>query len=336
MAIAVKEAGSFEGQRVDEAVLTSNTGVNVTIMNWGVTVRDWQVPVQGESRSVLLGFDSFDPYPDSPYFGALVGRVANRIRGARFTLDGQTYDLTPNEGPNQLHGGPGGLSSRIWDMAPDTTANAVRFTHTSPDGAMGYPGTVDFEVTYTLKGNRLLLDMRGIPDRPTPISLVQHHYFNLGATDTVLDHTVHMPYCVARTDCDDDLLMNGKVLPTVDTQYDFTSPRTLRAPDGTPVDYDLNMVLATRWDASQPVVIASGEDSALTLKLWTDQPGIQFYNSVTTNVEAPGHGGRRYGRYAGLCFEDQMFPDAVNQPHFPAIICTPDAPYAHHCEIEIA
>ncbi|MBU1175785.1 MAG: galactose mutarotase, partial [Alphaproteobacteria bacterium] len=140
MAIAVNRIGEFDGKPVEEAVLESASGVSVAILNWGVVVRDWQVPVAGGARHVVLGFKTFDPYPGhSPYFGAVVGRVANRIRGARFTLDGTTYELAPNEGANQLHGGPGGLARQVWQMDVDSAANAVSFRYDSPDGDMGFP-----------------------------------------------------------------------------------------------------------------------------------------------------------------------------------------------------
>jgi aldose 1-epimerase len=336
MAIAVSAVGEFEGRRVDEAVLESSDGVSVNIMNWGVVVRDWKVPAGGTPRSVVLGFDTFAPYPGhSPHFGALAGRVANRIGGSSFVLDGKRYDLVPNEGTTHLHGGPGGLGRQVWAMETDSQANAVRFTLDSPDGDMGYPGNVQFEAVYRLDGKTLRLELSGIPDRPTPISLVQHQYFNLGLGDTVVDHTVHMPYCVARTESDEKRVMNGVISPIHGTQYDFLAPRTMRDSAGAPVDYDLNLVLATHRDFADPIAIATGEDGVLTLKLRSDQPGLQFYDGIMTDIAVPGHGGKTYGKYSGLCFEDQMFPDAVHQKHFPDVICTPDKPYRHWCEIEI-
>ena len=255
---------------------------------------------------------------------------------ARFVLDGKTYELPANEGPNQLHGGPEGLGRQVWDMEIDSAANAVHFAHVSPDGAMGYPGTVRFEATYTLRGNRLVLELSGTPDRPTPISLVQHQYFNLGATDTVLDHIVHLPDAVARTVCGPDLIPTGVIAPVANTIDDFLAPRTLRFGGGRAIGYDLSFVLDTGRDARRPVASVGGEDGALTLRLFTDRPALQFYNGLWTDVAVPGHGGRRYGSYSGLCFEDQMYPDALNNRHFPTIVCTPDAPYHHWCEIEIA
>lgn len=337
MAIAINRIGDFNGTPVEEAVLESSTGVSVAIMNWGVVVRDWQVPVAGTPRSVVLGFDSFDPYPEhSPYFGALVGRVANRIKNAHISFGGKSYDLVPNEGPNQLHGGPGGLGRQVWEMEADSAANALIFRITSPDGDMGYPGTVAFEAKYTLEGNRLRLDLKATPDEPTPISMVQHQYFNLGQTDTVLDHVVHLPDAVAQTVSGPDLIPTGAIIPVAGTISDFLSPRSMRFGTGRGIDYDMNFVLATGRDVTDPIAIATGEDEALTLKLWSDRPGLQFYNGVWTDVSVPGIGGRIYGKNSGLCFEDQKFPDALNNRQFPDIIASPDRPYSHWCEFEIA
>lgn len=337
MAIKVTRAGAFEGRRVDEAVLESNSGVAVHFLGWGATVRDWLVPVAGGTRSVVLGFDDFAPYSGrSEHLGALAGRVANRIAKARFELEGKTYFLDANDEDFCLHGGREGLGRRVWEMQPDSASNAVRFTYTSPDGEMGFPGRVDFSAVYSLAGNTLSLEITGTPDRPTPISVVQHIYFNLGLTETVLDHTVHLPESVARTETDESLVINGVIRPVQGTAYDLMTPRNLRDARGNPIDYDLNFVLRTGRDHTDPIVIASGEDGALTLKLWSDRPGLQFYNGVWTDLAVPGHGGRRYAKHSGLCFEDQMWPDAVNQPHFPNVICTPDTPYRHECAIEIA
>lgn len=336
MAIAVAGAGTFEGRRVDEAVLESGTGVSVALLNWGVTVRDWRVPVEGTLRPVVLGFETFDPYPQhSPHFGSLAGRVANRIAGARFTLDGETFTLPANLGPNTIHGGPDGLGRTVWNLEPDSAANAVRFTHKSPHGHMGFPGNLDLSATYTLSENTLTLDLFATTDRPTPLSLVQHHYFNLGTGSDVLDHAVKIP-ATARSAVDENLIPSGALLPVYDTQYDFRAGRTLRDASGAPVPYDVNLVLPTRRASDAPIAEVTGPDGALTLKLWSDRPGLQLYNGVTTDCPVPGLNGRRYGQYSGLCLEDQKYPGALAHAHFPSIIITPDTPYRHRCVIEIA
>ena len=334
--VSVKSFGNFGGRRVDQFTLTSDTGVEVDILNWGVVVRDWRVPVKGGKRSVVLGFDAFDAYPlHSPYFGAVVGRVANRIGGSRFTLLGKTYTLPANEGPNCLHGGPESLGRLVWDAAPDEAANAVVFSIASPDGAMGFPGNVHVTATYRLVGNRLTLSLAAITDRPTPLSMVQHQYFNLGTGADVLNHTYRFA-AHAFTEVDSALIPTGNIVQvTPGSDRDFTTPRTLRDAAGQPVSYDGNYVLDAGRDPADPVAVVSSPGGDLTLRHWTDRPGLQFYDAVYTDIPVPGLGGKRYGKFSGFCIEDQSFPDAVNHPHFPSIIITPDRPYRHVCEIEI-
>lgn len=327
--------GVHGGRAVEQVALVSSTGVEVDIMNYGVVVRDWRVPVADGLRSVVLGFDSFDPYPaHSPHFGSLAGRVANRIAGAAFELDGQRYTLPVNERDYCLHGGPEGLGFQVWDMALDSAGQRVRFTHHSADGAMGFPGAVDFEAIYQLDGNKLRLELSATADRDTPISLVQHQYFNLGTGTDVLDHEVTIS-ADRFTPVMENLLPTGDVLPVDGTVYDLRAGRRLRDDSGRPVDYDINLCLPEGRDISEPLVTARGPDGALTLRLWSDRPGVQFYNGVWTDISVPGLGGKKYDRYSGLCFEDQAWPGALHHANFPSIIYGPDRPYSHFCEIEI-
>ena len=337
MAIAVSTFGDFKGKRVDQFHLKSDTGVEVDIIGYGVVVRDWRVPVSGGLRSVVLGFESFAPYPEhSPHLGSLAGRVANRIKGASFELNGKTYTLPANAGDLHLHGGPEGLGHQIWQGEADEANNTVRFTHFSPDGAMGYPGNVNFEAYYTLSGNRLKLELRATTDTPTPISLVQHQYFNLGTGSDVLDHAIQVNSSAYTELGKDDLCPTGAILPSRGTQYDLRQPRTMRDAAGNPVDYDIGMVLDTGRSHEDPVATVTGPGGDLTLKLWTDRPGLQVYNGVWTDIPVPGLNGRRYGKHSGFCLEDQAFADAVHNPHFPNIIHSPERPYSHWCDIEIA
>ncbi|WDR07332.1 galactose mutarotase [Devosia rhodophyticola] len=336
MSVSVTAFGQFKGQPVQQFTLVSETGVEVDIINFGVVVRDWRVPVEGQLRSVVLGFDSMDDYVGhSPHFGSLAGRVANRIKGASFELGGEKFKLPPNVGALQLHGGTEGLGLQVWNGVINQERNSVSFSHFSPDGAMGYPGDVTFTAVYTLVGNRLRLDLSAKADRETPISLVQHQYFNLGKGPDVLDHKVQVN-STAYTELGADLCPTGAILPSKGTQYDLRAPRTMRDDAGAPLDYDINLVLDNGRDLQMPVARVEGPDGALTLSIWTDRPGVQFYNGVWTDVAVPGLGGQTYGKHAGLCLEDQNFPDALHNPHFPSIIHGPDRPYRHWCEIEIA
>ena len=338
MTISTRTFGSFDGKRVDAFTLRSDSGVEVEVIGFGVVVRNWQVPVAGGApRTVVLGFDTFDAYPEhSPHFGSLAGRVANRISGGSFELDGKTYRLETNEGGNTLHGGPNGLGRQVWDAELDEAANAVHFRFSSPDGAGGFPGKVDFTATYRLHGNRLKLELSGKPDRRTPVSLVQHQYFNLGTGADVLDHHVTIN-ASARSEVDAKLIPTGAILPVKGGDYDFRAGKTLRRADGSAINCDLNLVLATGRNHAEPVATVRGPDGAMSLKLWTDRPAVQLYNSVNMgDMSEPGLGGKRYRKYAGLCLEDQAYPDALHQAHFPSIIVSPDQPYSHWCEIEVA
>jgi len=336
MAIAVSTFGEHEGKRVDQFKLQSETGVEVDLISYGGVVRDWRVPVNGGLRSVVLGFDDFALYPaHSPHFGSLAGRVANRIKDASFDLDGRHYDLPANEGALILHGGADGLGRQVWKGQVDEANNAVRFSHFSPDGHMGFPGNVNFAATYSLHGNILRLELSATTDRATPISLVQHQYFNLGTGDDILDHRIQVESS-AFTEPGPDLCPSGAILPSKGTNYDLRTARTMRDAAGNAIEYDLNLVLDTGRKHSDPIATVTGPDGALTLKLWSDRPGVQVYNGVWTDVPVPGLNGKRYGKHSGFCLEDQSFADAVHNPHFPNIIHTPERPYSHWCEFEIA
>lgn len=336
MAVSVSTFGDHDGKRVDLFRLSSDDGVSVDIISYGVAVRDWRVPVAGGERSVVLGFEQFEAYPaHSPHFGSLAGRVANRVKHASFELDGVTHRLAANLDQMQLHGGAEGLGRQVWTGQADSANNAVRFTHFSPDGAMGYPGNVNFAATYSLIGKRLRLELRATTDRATPISLVQHQYFNLGTSDHVLDHRIQVPSS-AYTELGSDLAPTGAILPSAGTIYDLRQGRTMRDESGAPVDYDIGMVLDTGRRHADPVATILSPDGDLTLKLWSDRPGLQVYNGVWTDVPVPGLNGRRYGKHSGFCLEDQSPADAVHNPHFPNIIHSPERPYSHWCEFEIA
>jgi len=336
MTIATRTFGDLDGKRVDAFTLKSDSGVEVDLIGYGVAVRDWKVPVGGGApRSVVLGFEDFAAYPaHSPHFGALAGRVANRISGGSFELDGKTYRLDTNEGGSTLHGGPNGLGRQVWDGEVDNAANAVKFSFFSPDGAAGFPGNVQFTAIYRLHGNRLKLELTARPDRRTPIAVVQHQYFNLGTGPDVLDHTYTIN-ASARSEVGDDLIPTGAILPVKGSDHDFRQGKTMRRADGSAIPCDLNLVLATGRNHAEPIATVEGPDGALTMKLWSDQPAVQLYNGLWTDVKVPGLGGRTYGRHSGFCLEDQMYPDALHQAHFPSIIVSPDQPYSHWCEFEI-
>ncbi len=334
--IEIQTFGVFEGQKIYRASLVSLSGVVLNVLNYGALVQNWKVPVTGALRSVVLGFNSFEPYPvHSPYFGAIVGRVANRIGGGRFELDGHKYELDLNDGAQHLHGGSQGLSNQIWDMEIDSESNRLCLSYISKNGAMGYPGQVEFVVTYQLVGNRLRIEFFAKPDQKTPISLAQHNYFNLGDTDNVLDHSLLIA-AEQFTPCDKHLIPTGEILSVKGRNFDFRKGKTMRGPDGRGMDIDMNFVLHKDRDMRQPVAQAFSPSGDIRLKLFTDRPGLQLFNSANMNVNSLGHCGVKYGTFSGFCLEDQMLPDALHHANFPSIIHDPDHPYSHWCEIEIS
>lgn len=329
----VKTIGTHQGRGVDEVVLDSGEA-RIAVMNYGCVIRDWRVPAQGGEVPCVLGFEDFAPYPEhSKSFGIIAGRVANRTARGQFTLAGQKFQLPVNNGPNHLHGGPEGLGKRLWEMELDGP-NAVILRYFSPDGEMGYPGAVDFVVRFALEHATLRCRITGHPDRPTPINLAQHNYYNLGSTDTVLDH--HLRVSAARyTPVDDTQIPTGVFAPVAETVLDFRTEARVGDVDPAGSGADHNLVLDADRDPAEPAARLTAPDTGLTLKLWTDQPGIQLFTAKPMHITHPGHDGTLYGPFGGLCLEPQHFPDSLNQPDWPSIICTPDAPYQQELSLQI-
>jgi len=294
----------------------------VTVLSIGCAVMDWRV----RDRPVVLGYRDPEHYRENPAsMGAICGRVANRIADARFELNGVIYELPANGGRHHLHGGPGGLSRRNWQMSPDGD-RAVELQLLSEDGDQGYPGQVSFRVVMRLENGTLTWEMDAVPDRVTPINLAQHLYFNLMGKGTVADHTL-------RVDADrytpngPDRVPLGRIEPVDGTAFDFRTPVTLGDGEG----WDGNVVL-NGGDAPAAEVIAP---DGTRLRLWTDRPGLQVYTSSMLKPVLPEGPGAAHQPWGGLCLEAQDFPNAVNVPAFGSILCAPDEPYRQVTSIEI-
>lgn len=327
--------GRLDGSAVEEITLESAEAA-VSVLSWGASVRDWRVDSAGRSLPMVLGFRSFDDYVNhAKWHGAIVGRVANRVAGSAFEFEGKVYRLEANEGRNQLHGGAGGLGRRIWEMEGDETANAVRLSYSSPDGEMGYPGAVRFDVTYRLEGPRLTVEMSGMPDRPTPINLAQHNYYNLAGGADVRDHVVRVA-AKRYTPVDGEGIPTGAVEPVAGTRYDFREPISFEASDPGRQGVDVNLVLDPERDVEQPAAEVRSDWTNRILRLWTREPGLQIFNAPKQEIGSLGHEGQRYGRFSGLCLEAQHFPDSLHHPDWPSIIRTPEAPYSQTLVVEIA
>jgi aldose 1-epimerase len=329
MAMKKRVFGRQDGRAVEEIVLESADAA-VAILSFGCTVRDWRVDGPAGSLPMVLGFPRLDDYLEhARSHGAVVGRVANRTAHGRFTLDGRGYQLTPNEGPHHLHGGVTGLGRRIWEMEGDGAAGAVHLRYASPDGEEGYPGAVDFAVTYRLEGPRLVCEMSARPDRPTPINLAHHSYYNLGGGGDVRDHVLWIDG-PDYTPVGPDLIPDGTIRSVADTGLDFTTPHEIGD-----ADLDHNLVLRAGRDPEQPAARVTCRRTGRRLELWTGEPGLQLFDAARMVIGTPGHEGQRYGAFAGLCLEAQRFPDSLNRPDWPRIVRSPDDPYFQRLAVEI-
>ena len=337
-AMKKRKFGRLDGRDVSEITLESGEAA-VSILNFGCVLRDWRVDGPEGSLPMVLGFPTFEGYEHhSRSHGAIVGRIANRTAGASFELDGRTWPLTPNHGPglrHHIHGGSTGLGKRLWEMEGDGSAEAVHLRYLSPDGEEGYPGAVEFTVSYRLDRARLICEMRGAPARPTPINLAHHAYFNLGGGGSVRDHVLWID-ASEYTPLDAESIPTGVIEPVEGTPLDFREPREIEASDPDLVGIDNNFVLDPSRDAAEPAAWASCPRTGMRLRLWTDQPGLQIFNAGKMTVGAPGHGGASYGPFAGLCFEAQHFPDAMHNPDWPSIVRSPEAPYFQNYIVDIS
>ena len=317
------------GEAVEAYVLSNRKGATATVLSYAGAVAELSVPDrEGALGNVVLGCTDVAGYESGPHFGSLVGRVANRIGGASFELDGKTYRLPANDGPNTLHGGPEGYSRRVWTVEPrhDHDGPSLRLTIDDPDGHMGFPGNVRVEVHYVWTDSDVLrIRYRATTDAPTPINLTNHSYFNLkdgGKTD-VLGHVLRLD-ADAYTPVDASLIPTGERAPVAGTPFDFRTPKPIGA-DLPPDGYDHNFALKGVREGRGGIVgphlwLCAMVDEPTTrrhMEVWTDQPGVQFYTGNLLD------GSQGFQKHAGCCLETQHFPDSVHHPDFPNTILRP-------------
>uniref|UniRef100_A0A0R0J1Y1 Aldose 1-epimerase n=1 Tax=Glycine max TaxID=3847 RepID=A0A0R0J1Y1_SOYBN len=272
----------------------------------------------------------------APYFGCIVGRVANRIKDGKFTLDGIQYSLPINKPPNSLHGGNVGFDKKVWEVVEYKKGNtpSITFRCHSHDGEEGYPGDVTVTATYTLTSSTTLrLDMEGVPkDKPTIVNLAQHTYWNLAGHNSgnILDHSIQL-WANHITPVDENTVPTGKIMPVKGTPFDFTSENRIgNTISQVGLGYDHNYVLdcGEEKEGLRHAAKVRDPSSSRVLNLWTNAPGVQFYTANYVNG-VQGKGGAIYGKHAGLCLETQGFPNAINQPNFPSVVVRPGEKYQH-------
>lgn len=292
------------------------------------------------SGNIALGFARLDDYlTKNPYFGTITGRYANRIAKGAFTLDGQTYKLAANNGPNALHGGLAGFDKKVWKAKEIQGADGVglELTYTSPDGEEGYPGTLNAKVTYTVTGNNeLRIDYEATTDKPTIVNLTNHTYFNLAGegAGSILDHEL-MLNASAFTPVDATLIPTGEIVKVAGGPMDFTIPAAIgaRIRDNDPQlvfgrGYDHNWVLDKPSAGALSLAARVREPTTgRVMEVSTTEPGIQFYAGNFLDASLVGPSGRMYRQADGFCLETQHFPDSPNHPEFPSTVLKPGDTY---------
>jgi aldose 1-epimerase len=320
-----------DGKAIDLYTLTNPAGMTVKVMTYGATLIGVEVPDRdGKCVNVTLHLNSFDEYASGhPCFGSVCGRYANRIAKGRFTLDGTTYTLATNNGPNHLHGGKVGFDKVVWKAEPNEQADSVSvaLTYVSRDGEEGYPGKLTATATYTLTAdNELKMEYTAQTDKPTVVNLTNHAYWNLAGSGDVLDHelTIHANRYLP---VDKTQIPLGELRPVEGGPMDFRKPMTLgsrmaQVPGGYDHCYVLNK--ASQGELSLTARVFDAKSGRL-MEVLTTEPGVQLYTANGLNLSKPS--GARYGKHYGLCLEAQHFPDSPNQAQFPSTVLRPEQTY---------
>lgn len=332
-----------DGTAVEAVTLSNAHGMKARILAWGATLQQLVVPGKDGPADIVLGYDGMEGYlKASNYFGATVGRYANRIAKGRFTLDGKAYQLAVNDGPNTLHGGLKGFDKHLWTIA-DVRSGAdgatVTLTYVSADGEEGYPGTMKVSATFTLTDrDELQVDYRATSDKPTIANITNHSYFNLAGQASGISATEAVLTIPADsyTPVDATLIPTGEFRPVAGTPFDFRSPRRIadRLRDGRDEQLRIGRGYDHNWVVSRtPVralqVLAKVEDpgSGRVMEILSNQPGIQFYSGNFLDGTATGKGGTIYRQGDGLALEPQVFPDTPNNPEFGSARLDPGQTY---------
>ena len=323
-----------DGREVEKLTLRRGT-LEAEVLTYGGVVAALRTADRtGTMVDVVLGYRTLAGYEENGgYLGALVGRYANRIGGARITIDGQTYPLTANEGTKQLHGGPEGFSFQVFDVA-EASKDRVVLTYTEPDGKNGFPGTLALTATYALTENGLSLRYEAVCDKPTVCNITNHSYFNLNGHNagSVLGHRLAMD-ANAYLETDAQLIPTGQIIPVAGTPMDFTEEKTIGRDIG--ADYPA-LHLGGGYDHCFTVPDAglrhfawlTGPETGIRMETLSTLPAVQVYTSNMLALDRPGKGGAVYDRRAAVCLETQDYPDAPNHMEFPDTTVTPKTAYS--------
>ena len=335
---SISPFGMTPGGEPVSIIALENGALSCKILTYGATLHSLLVPDRnGDPVDVVLGYDTLSEYMENDgYLGAAVGRFANRIAGARFTLNGKEYPLAANNGPNHLHGGRRGFSHRVWTVE-HCAADSVTLSLFSQDGEEGYPGDLHVKVTYTLRGDALTISYHAVSEADTPCNLTNHSYFNLSGHDSgpVLDQTIQM-FAQSYTPTDAESIPLGIIAPVENTPMDLRTPVRI----GEHIDdaftqlvqgrgYDHNFVIDGAANTLRPAAEAHSEKTGITMRVHTTQPGVQLYTANFLPEGRRGKGGCVYGPRHAFCLETQHFPDSPNQPNFPSAILERNAEYQH-------
>lgn len=328
---ATNSWGEADGKKVYLYTLTNKNGVEVTITNYGGTITKWLAPGKsGVKANIVLGFDSLSGYlAKPPYFGATIGRYGNRIANAKFKIDSITYTQAANNGNNNLHGGNKGFDKVVWDVV-SANDSSLTLSYLGKDGEEGFPGNLKATVIFTLNdNNELKIEYSAETDKPTPVNLTNHSYFNLSgdAAKDILGHKLFID-AGRYTPVDSTLIPTGQLASVTGTPFDFTSPHTIgeriaQVPGG----YDHNFVLNRNGNDVQLVAWLQDSTSGRKLEVYTTEPGLQFYSGNFLDGSIKTSQGQPIQKHAALCLETQHFPDSPNQPSFPSTILKPGEKY---------
>jgi aldose 1-epimerase len=320
--------GTFNGKPVEAFTLINRNGLKARVMSHGARLIELQAPDRGgRLADIVLGFDDLKSYVNSTLaMGGTCGRVVNRIRDAKFSLDGKVYQLTQNWRQHQLHGGAKGFEQRLWTAAPSRTNSEVAFSYISPDGEEGYPGTLRARAIYRLDDDdSLTITMQSETDKPTMCNLAHHSYWNLAGHDegTIEDHFIEAE-ADNYTPMDNDLMPKGTIEPVPGTPFDLLSPRRLAdcfaelKQIGIMDGFDANWCLNRADGTLRSCAVVSHEGTGRKIEVLTTEPGLQIYTAGTFPARLKGKGGAIYTQFSGVALEPQIYPDAPNIPHFPS------------------